>query len=103
MARPAAAQPPCAKMDPVPLIVMSPTTIAKQDVPLLDLLTAPLKVTLACGRYTRPVISHVGLFPAADISTPEVKLGSWYSATPDHGPEEGACKASVPPPVGACV
>jgi hypothetical protein len=29
----------------VPLIVILPTTMAKQDEPLLDLLTAPLKVT----------------------------------------------------------
>jgi len=35
-----------AKIDPVPLIVMLSTTIAKQVCPLLDLLTAPLMVTL---------------------------------------------------------
>ena len=50
LATPAAAQPPWAKIAPVPLMVMSPTTRAKQELPLLDLLTAPLKVTLACGK-----------------------------------------------------
>jgi hypothetical protein len=43
---PAAAQLPCARMLPVPLMVMLSTTSSKQDVPLLDLLTAPLNVTL---------------------------------------------------------
>ncbi len=39
-----------AKIEPVPLIVMLSTTIAKHLWPWLDLLTAPLKVTVECGR-----------------------------------------------------
>ena len=50
MFRPAAAQPPCSRMSPVPLMVMSSMTMTKQDLPLLDLFTAPLSVTLECGK-----------------------------------------------------
>lgn len=48
--RPAAAQPPVFRISPVPLIVILSTTRAKQEAPLLDLLTAPLNSTLECGR-----------------------------------------------------
>src|SRR5205814_7214539 len=48
--RPAAAQAPVFKISPVPLILMLSTTIAKQEAPLFDLLTAPLKSTLEFGR-----------------------------------------------------
>src|SRR5258705_13882836 len=97
MANPAAPQPPCATIAPVPLMVMWLATITKQELPLLDLLTMPLNVTFECGRYTSPVRSHVGLLPAAETLTPFVRLGSWYSATPDQGPEVGALMSRVPP------
>src|SRR5689334_18295977 len=100
---PAALHPPLSVMSPVPLIVMSFMTMTKQDWPWLDLFTAPLIVTLAFGRYTRPVMSHVGLLPAAEMLTPVVTFGSWYMATPDQGPDVGAVMSRVPPPVGACV
>jgi hypothetical protein len=47
---PAALHPPLSVMSPVPLMVTSSMTITKQDWPWLDLLTAPLIVTLAWGR-----------------------------------------------------
>src|SRR5580704_14014160 len=46
MLTPASAQPPVDRMLPVPLMRMLLATITKQDWPLLDLLTAPLNVTL---------------------------------------------------------
>ena len=39
-----------ARTSPVPLMVISSMTMTKQDWPLLDLLTAPLTVTLECGK-----------------------------------------------------
>src|ERR1051326_1264852 len=90
-------------MLPVPLIVMLSTTMTKQDWPLLDLLTAPLNVTLECGRETSPVMSQDGLFPAAEMSTPKVRLGFWEMAPPDQTPDVGAVMSRVPPPVGAWV
>src|SRR6185436_21103431 len=45
-------------------------------------------------------MSQVGLLPASDMSIPEVRLGSWYIATPDQGPLLGAWISIVPPPVG---
>src|SRR4029077_541977 len=48
--KPCAAHPPVSRMLPVPLINTLSTTIAKHDWPLLALFTAPLKVTLECGR-----------------------------------------------------
>src|ERR1700730_12347794 len=46
---------------------------------------------------------QVGLLPAAEMSTPEIKLGSWYIATPFQAPEVGAVMSRVPAPVGAWV
>jgi len=79
MDKPAAPHSPSSfKMLPVPSIVMLSTTNTKHEWPLLDLFTAPLKVTLACGMYMSPVMSQVGLLPAYVTLTPEVvRLGSW--------------------------
>ena len=48
--RPAVLQPLWDSMLPVPLIKRLSTTRTKQELPLLDLFTAPLKVTLAWGK-----------------------------------------------------
>src|SRR5579872_2657188 len=47
MVSPAEGQPSCSRIEPVPLIVTVLTTMAKHEKPLLDLLTAPLNVSLA--------------------------------------------------------
>ena len=66
---PAGMRSPFGKIIPVPFTVMSLTTIAKHRTLQPALFTAPLRVTLEFGRLAKPLISHAGVLPAAEIST----------------------------------